>query len=421
MDLVIEGKFYIDGELKETSVGIEDGKIVTIGRLVRGEDERIDLGGKLILPGFVDPHVHFREPGLTQKEDFASGTLSALFGGVTGIVDMPDTKPPSCDYRTLMEKKSQIRGRAYVDYGLFAALTPDADIEKMAPVAAGFKLFMGSTTGNILMNDDDEISYLMGDIARSGKVLSVHAEDDSMIGRSTENDNWDHLKNRPLEAEHNAVRRLSRYKGMRINICHVTDAGTAEMARSCGFTTEVTMHHMLFAAEDVSGTEYKVNPPIRDRRTRDALVKAVLEGKVHMFGSDHAPHTQAEKMQDYPSAPGGMIGVETTVPMLVDWAAKGRFPLDLLVRMGSENPAKLFGFNKGRIAVGYDADFAAFDIHSPVRISADDLHSKAGHTAYEGMDAVFPDTVILRGSIQIQDGQYCGEQSGVDYVEHARD
>ncbi len=421
MDLVIEGKFFIDGEIKETSVGIEEGKIVTIGRLVRGGDERIDLRGRLILPGFVDPHVHFREPGLTQKEDFATGTMSALFGGVTGIIDMPNTKPPSSDYRTLMEKKALVRGKAYVDYGLFAALTPDAEIEKMAPAAAGFKLFMGSTTGNILMNDDDEISYLMGDIARSGKVLSVHAEDDSMILRDTEQDNWDHLKNRPLEAEHNAVRRLSRYKGMRINICHVTDAGTAEMARSCGFTTEVTMHHMLFAAEDVNGTEYKVNPPIRERRTRDALCRAVLEGKVHMFGSDHAPHTQAEKMQDYQTAPGGMVGVETTVPMLVDWMAKGRFPLDLLVRMGSENPARLFGFNKGRIAVGYDADFAAFDIHSPVKISADDLHSKAGHTAYEGMEAVFPDTVILRGSIQIQDGQYCGERSGVDYVEHAGD
>lgn len=421
MDLVIEGKFYIDGEIKETSVGIEDGKIVTIGKLVRGGDERIDLGGRLILPGFVDPHVHFREPGLTQKEDFASGTLSALYGGVTGIVDMPNTKPPSVDNRSLMEKKSQVRGRAYVDYGLFAALTPDAEIEKMAPIAAGFKLFMGSTTGNILMNDDEEISYLMGDIARSGKVLSVHAEDDSMILKDPEQDTWDHLRNRPLEAEHNAVRRLSRYKGMRINICHVTDARTAEMAAACGFTTEVTMHHMMFAAEDVHGTEYKVNPPIRDMRTRDALCRAVLDGKIHMIGTDHAPHTQADKAQDYQSAPGGMVGVETTVPMLVDWTVKGRFPLDLLVRMGSRNPAKLFGFNKGRIAVGYDADFAAFDIHSPRKISADDLHSKAGHTAYEGMDAVFPDTVILRGGIQIQDGEYCGEQSGVDYVEHARD
>ena len=421
MDLVIEGRFWIDGELKETSVGIEDGKIATIGKLVRGGDERIDLGGKVILPGFVDPHVHFREPGLTQKEDFATGTMSALFGGVTGIIDMSNTKPPTVDVTTFMDKKREVRNKAFVDYGLFAALTPDANIGLLAPHAAAFKLFMGSTTGNILMNDDEEIAYLMDDIRASGKVLSVHAEDNDMILRDTENDNWDHLKNRPVEAELNAVRRLSRYKGMKINICHVTDARTAELAATSGFTTEVTMHHMMFAAEDVSGTEYKVNPPIREAATRDALVRAVMAGKISMFGSDHAPHTQAEKMQDYQTAPGGMVGVETTVPMLVDWMAKGRFPLDLLVRMGSENPARLFGFNKGRIAVGYDADFVAFDIHSPVRISADDLHSKAGHTAYEGMEAVFPDTVILRGSIQIQDGQYCGERSGVDYVEHAGD
>lgn len=418
MDLVIEGRFWIDGELKETSVGIEDGKIATIGKLVRGGDERLDLGGKVILPGFVDPHVHFREPGLTQKEDFATGTMSALFGGVTGIIDMPNTKPPTVDVNTFMDKKREVRNKAFVDYGLFAALTPDANIELLAPHVAAFKLFMGSTTGNILMNDDDEIAYLMDDIRRSGKVLSVHAEDNDLILRGTENDNWDHLRNRPAEAELNAVRRLSRYKGMKINICHVTDARTADLAAASGFTTEVTMHHMMFAAEDVSGTEYKVNPPIRDAATRDALVKAVMAGKISMFGSDHAPHTQAEKMQDYSSAPGGMIGVETTVPMLMEMFRRGRFPLDMLVRMGSETPAARFGMNKGRIAVGYDADFSVFDMHSTTRISADDLHSKAGHTAYEGMEAIFPDTVIVRGNIQIQDGEYCGEPVGVDYVEH---
>lgn len=419
MDLVIEGKFFINGELKQTAVGIEDGKIVTIGNIVRGGDERIDMGGRLILPGFVDPHVHFREPGLTQKEDFASGTMSALFGGVTCVLDMPNTKPPSVDVRSVMEKKAQIRGRANVDYGLFAALTPEARVDQMAEHVAGFKLFMGSTTGNILMNDDDEISFLMGDVARSGKVLSVHAEDDSMIGKDVENDNWDHLRNRPLEAEHNAVRRLSRYKGIKVNICHVTDSATAELAASCGFTTEVTLHHMLFAADQVHGTEYKVNPPIRDRITRDRLCTAVLGGKVSMFGSDHAPHTQTEKMQDYSSAPGGMTGVETTVPILMNWFMKGRFPLDLLVKMGSETPASTFGMNKGRIAVGYDADFAIFDMHSPRTVHADDLHSKAGHTAYDGMEAIFPDTVLVRGNIQIQDGEYCGEPVGADYIEHA--
>lgn len=419
MDLVIEGRFYIDGELKQTAVGIEDGKIATIGRIVRGGDARMDLGNRLILPGFIDPHVHFREPGMTQKEDFRTGTMSALFGGVTCVLDMPNTKPPTVDLRTLMEKKSMIRRRANVDYGLFVALTPDADVTGMAPHVAGFKLFMGSTTGNILMNDDDEISYLMKDIAGTGKVLSVHAEDDGMIERSVEHDNMDHLRNRPVEAERNAVRRLSRYKGMKVNICHATDSMAAEMASSCGFTTEVTLHHMLFAADSVHGTEYKVNPPIRDPVTRDGLCRTVLNGGITMFGSDHAPHTQMEKSEEYCVAPGGMVGVETTIPILMDWFRKGRFPLGLLVGMGSENPARVFGMDKGRIEVGRDADFSVFDIHSSRIISADDLHSKAGHTAYDGMEAVFPETVIVRGNIQIQDGEYCGEPLGEDYVEHA--
>ena len=417
MDLVIEGRFWIDGEIKDTAVGIEDGRIVTVGNIVRGGDERIDFGHRLILPGFMDPHVHFREPGLTAKEDFRSGTMSALFGGVTCVLDMPNTKPPSVDVSTLADKKSSIRSKAQVDYGLFAALTPGAKIARLAPHVAGFKLFMGSTTGNILMNDDEEISYLMGDIAASGKVMSVHAEDDGMISRETEHDVWDHLRNRPAEAERNAVRRLSRYKGMRINICHCTDPVSVKAASDAGFTTEVTLHHMLFAAEDVSGTAYKVNPPIRDRATRDALVKRVISGGITMLGSDHAPHTQQDKSQDFDAAPGGMTGVETTVPILMEKMMRGRFPLDLLVRMGAENPARVFSANKGRIAVGYDADFAVFDTRNVTQVDADVLHSKAGQTPYQGMDAIFPDAVLVRGNLQIVDGEYCGEALGADIVD----
>ena len=238
-----------------------------------------------------------------------------------------------------------------------------------------------------------------------------------MISRETEHDVWDHLRNRPAEAERNAVRRLSRYKGMRINICHCTDPVSAKAASDAGFTTEVTLHHMLFAAEDVSGTAYKVNPPIRDRATRDALVKRVMSGGITMLGSDHAPHTQQDKSQDFDAAPGGMTGVETTVPILMEKMMRGRFPLDLLVRMGAENPARVFSANKGRIAVGYDADFAVFDTRNVTQVDADMLHSKAGQTPYQGMGAIFPDAVLVRGNLQIVDGEYCGEALGADIVD----
>ena len=414
MDLVIEGRFFINGELKDTAVGIEDGKIVTVGNIVRGGDERIVMKNKIITPGFMDPHVHFREPGMTQKEDFRSGTTSALFGGVTCILDMPNTKPPSTDPRSLKDKKMTICSKAMVDYGLFAALTPDCNTNLLAPMVAGFKLFMGSTTGNILMNDDDDIYRVMCDVARTGKVTSVHAEDDSMIIRGNEENNWDHLKDRPLEAEHNAIRRLGRYKGMKINICHVTDAQSLELASSFGFTTEVTPHHLFFCAEDQTNAFTKVNPPLRNRAVRDALYKAFMEGKATMFGTDHAPHTIIEKSQDYASAPGGIPGVETNVPMFMSMVKHNMFPLSQLVKMGAEMPASTFSVPKGKIAVGYDADLVAFDMYKEVPINPDRLHSKAGYTPYEGRNAIFPDTVIIRGEVQVTDGEFCGSSIGKD-------
>ncbi len=414
MDLVIEGRFFINGELKDTAVGIEDGKIVTVGNIVRGGDERIVMKNKIITPGFMDPHVHFREPGMTQKEDFRSGTTSALFGGVTCVLDMPNTKPPATDPRSLKDKKMTIRSKAMVDYGLFAALTPDCNTNLLAPMVVGFKLFMGSTTGNILMNDDEDIYRVMCDVARTGKVTSVHAEDDSMIIRGNEENNWDHLKDRPLEAEHNAIRRLGRYKGMKINICHVTDAQSLELASSFGFTTEVTPHHLFFCAEDQTNAFTKVNPPLRNRAVRDALYKAFMEGKATMFGTDHAPHTIIEKSQDYASAPGGIPGVETNVPMFMSMVKHNMFPLSQLVKMGAEMPASTFSVPKGKIAVGYDADLVAFDMYKEVPINPDRLHSKAGYTPYEGRNAIFPDTVIIRGEVQVTDGEFCGSSIGKD-------
>lgn len=414
MDLVIEGRFFINGELKDTAVGIEDGKIVTVGNLVRGGDERIVMKNKIILPGFMDPHVHFREPGMTQKEDFRSGTTSALFGGVTCILDMPNTKPPSTDPRSLKDKKMTIRSKAYVDYGLFAALTPDCNTNLLAPMVPGFKLFMGSTTGNILMNDDEDIYRVMCDVARTGKVTSVHAEDDSMIIRGREENNWDHLKDRPLEAEHNAIRRLGRYKGMKINICHVTDAQSLELAASYGFTTEVTPHHLFFCAEDYNDAFTKVNPPLRNRAVRDSLFKAFMEGKATMFGTDHAPHTIIEKSQDYDSAPGGIPGVETNIPMFMAMVKQNMFPIGQLVKMGAEMPAVTFSVPKGKIAVGYDADLVAFDMRNMTKINPDKLHSKVSYSPYEGRDAVFPDTVIIRGEVQVTDGEFCGSNIGRD-------
>ena len=416
IEKVITGRAFVDGELRYTEIGISDGRIVTVGRLVSGGDERIDMGSsRIILPGFTDPHVHLRDPGMTAKEDFSTGTLSAVHAGVTCVLDMPNTKPPVTDMTTLMDKKAAIRGRSHVDYGLFAAVTPNINAKMLAPLVPGFKLFMGSTTGNILLNDDEELVPAVTNALSTGKRVSVHAEDDSLISKETENCTRDHLRNRPAKAEWNAISRLaSHFKGQRINICHLTTSEGLDMARAAGFTTEVTLHHMMFDVDRCPGAEYKVNPPIRDIAARDALFRRFTAGDIGMIGTDHAPHTVEDKAQEFDAAPGGIPGVETTMPIIMNMVRKDIIPLDLAVRMGAQNPGEAFGLRKGRIAPGYDADFAIFDMRESRRIEVSSLHSKCGHSPYGGMEAVFPDTVIIRGEVQVQDGEFCGERKGVD-------
>jgi dihydroorotase len=302
-----------------------------------------------------------------------------------------------------------------VDYGLFAAVTPETNAAMIAKYVPGFKLFMGSTTGNILLNDDEELVPAVADALATGKRVSVHAEDDSMILKESERCTRDHLRNRPAEAEHNAIRRLARnFKGRNINICHITTPEGLDLARAAGFTTEVTMHHMMFEVDRYSDQFYKVNPPIRDISTRDALYKRFLAGDITMFGTDHAPHTISEKSQEFDSAPGGMPGVETTMPMVMNMVRKGTIPLSQAVRMGANAPGKAFSLPKGDIEVGMDADLAIFDMRKVSTIDVKSLHSKCGHTQYGGREAIFPDTVFIRGEIQVEGGEFCGERRGVD-------
>ena len=416
VDTVLMGRAFFEGELRYTEIGIEDGKIAAIGSYVPGGEERVELGTSMtVLPGFVDPHVHLRDPGMTQKEDFSTGTLAAVHAGVTTVLDMPNTKPAVYNLDTLMDKKSHVKGRSYVDYGLFAAITPETNAAMIARYVPGFKLFMGSTTGNILLNDDEELVPAVSEALSTGKRVSVHAEDDSMILKEPERCTRDHLRNRPAEAEHNAIRRLAKhFKGRNINICHITTPEGLDLAKAAGFTTEVTMHHLMFEVDRFSDAFYKVNPPIRDIATRDALYKRFLNGEMTMFGTDHAPHTLSEKSQEFDAAPGGMPGVETTMPIVMNMVRKGIIPMSQAVTMGAIAPGRAFSLPKGELKVGMDADLAIFDMRKSTAIDVKRLHSKCGHSQYGGLEAVFPDTVFIRGEIQVEDGEFCGERRGVD-------
>lgn len=415
-DMVIKGRAYIEGVLRYAEVGIEDGRIVAVGSMVGKGEENVELGtSQVLLPSFMDPHVHFRDPGMISKEDFSTGTMAALHAGVTCVLDMPNTKPPVTSVDTVLEKKSAVRGKAYVDYGLFAAVTPNINAGLIAPLVPGFKLFMGSTTGNILLNDDEEMIPAVRDVLATGKRMSVHAEDDSMMAHDVEYATRDHLRNRPAEAEWNATRRLAEnFPGARINICHVSSAPTLDIAKAAGFTTEVTLHHMMFDVDRNPSAYYKTNPPVRDKQSKDALYERFLDGGFTMFGTDHAPHTIEDKEQEFDAAPGGIPGVETTMPIVMNMVRNGTIPLSQAMSMGSENPNAAFGVRKGRIATGYDADLCIFDLRMSRTIELSRLHSRCGHSPYVGWEAVFPDTVLIRGEVQVKDGEFCGERLGED-------
>ena len=416
LDLVLCGRAFVDGDLRYTEVGISDGRIVTQGPMVRGGDRRVELGtSDVMLPGFIDPHVHLRDPGMTSKEDFGTGTLAAVHAGVTCVYDMPNTVPPVTDVRTFNEKKAAVGRKAVTDYGLFAAVTAGVNARMLAPLVVGFKLFMGSTTGNILLDDDEEMVPAVRDVLATGRCMSVHAEDDHLIARGDEGCCRDHLRNRPAQAEWTAISRLaSNFRGSRINICHLTTPEGLDMARAAGFSTEVTMHHMTFDVDRFPGAEYKVNPPLRDAGTRDALRSRFLAGDFDMIGTDHAPHTAEEKDRPFQEAPSGIPGVETTMPLVMEAVRRGDLPLSEAVRMGAYNAGRLFDVQKGRIAPGYDADISVFDLRRTSPIEVRRLHSRCGHSPYGGMRAVFPRCVLVRGSLQVMDGEFCGEPIGRD-------
>lgn len=198
IETVIGGRVFANGELGYKDIGISDGKIVLVKKSIGGIHKRISFGpNKIILPGFVDPHVHFRDPGMTNKEDFSTGSLSAIYAGVTCVLDMPNTKPPIVNLSSLYEKKTHIRGRSYTDYGLIAAITPNCDINALSRMVPGFKLFMGSTTNSISFDSDTEMLRSIKNVLSTNKRISVHAEYNALISHNNEHCTRDHLNNRP--------------------------------------------------------------------------------------------------------------------------------------------------------------------------------------------------------------------------------
>jgi dihydroorotase len=417
MDLVIGGRAYLKGKLQPVDIGIDDGQIVEVRRHIRSGERRIDYGDSVILPAAVDVHTHMRDPGLTKKEDFASGTMAAACGGVTCVFDMPNTKPPTVRRDDLLEKKTTCRKKAWVDYGLYGGCTPDSNLFRIALEVVGFKVFMGSTTGNLLLTEDRDIARVLDTAKKMGKVVSVHAEDESLLRKVEEDTLRDHDEARPVEAELSAVSRLARLAGgTKVNVCHATCGRVVEAAKAAGFTVEATTHHMLLDRSMKGGAYLKVNPPLRSRQETAGLLAAFAAGRVDMLATDHAPHTIEEKEEDFAQSPSGIPGVETSIPMMMALVKREVVPLPVLIRASSERPSELFGLNKGKIEPGRDADLNVFDMRAQSVVNTRRLHSKCGWTPYEGREAIFPKATFLRGTPLTEDGSIVGERMGRDVV-----
>ena len=412
-----------------TTVAVRDQRIAALGVPERTEARTVlDLTGLHVLPGVIDSQVHFREPGLEHKEDLESGTRGAVLGGVTTIFEMPNTSPNTDSPEALGDKLVRARGRAWCDHAFFLGATAE-NADQLGgwedlPGCAGVKVFMGSSTGSLLVSDDEVLARVL---ASGRRRVAIHAEDENRLVARRERaeaaaDVSAHPQWRDVGTAVAATRRvlrLAREAGRRIHVLHITTADELPLlaaARDVA-TVEVTPQHLTLAAPDCYeglGTFAQMNPPIRDAHHRAALWGAVTDGLVDVIGSDHAPHTREEKSKPYPSSPSGMPGVQTLVPVMLAHVHVGRLSLARFVDLTSAGPARIYNITgKGRIARGYDADFTIVDLKAERTIDNAWIASKSGWTPFHGMPVTgWPIMTVIRGRIVMRDGTTVDQAAG---------
>lgn len=415
--LVLEGRVFYRGRLERMALGIEDGRIVRAARTLRG-DERRDYGDRLILPGGVDLHVHLRDPGNTHKEDFFTGTAAAAVGGVTTVLDMPNTVPPVATRDAYEAKMRLARGKANVDFGLYALIRSASDVKRFVDLAPAGKLYMAESGGANAQTEPEAWRQIVTACAETGFRLAVHAEDPREFSDPRGEDLRGHGRARPPSAEGSAVRVLAKAAERcgsppKIHVTHLTSAAGLGAIAGTGFSADATPHHILLHDGEALGTRGKVNPPLRARGERDAMWAAVSDGRVDAVASDHAPHTIEEKDVAFPDAPGGVPGVETMLPLLLRSVKAGDLPLERLVDLTARRPADIAGLETGVLEVGRPATLIVVDPRLTGRIRAGDLHSRCGWSPFDGAEAVFPQAVYLRGTLAVEDRQLVLERAGV--------
>ncbi len=443
VDLIVENGTVVTADATAAmDLAMHDGRFVAMaprGELGMAAAERFEATGLYVLPGVIDGHVHFREPGLMHKEDWRTGSTAAAFGGVTTVLEMPNTIPPTDSATRVGEKRLLAEASSLVDFGLFGLITP-GNIAAIAPMAAagvvGFKCYLGPTVGDLAAPDDGQLLDAMRAVAATGLRIGFHAESDQIVqhgiramkaaGRT---DPLAHLESRPAVAEVDAIQRVGPFAaetGARIHIFHLSsrqglDAVEEWRAKGVDITCEATPHHVFLVAEAMArlGGRMRINPPVRlgAEGHAAALLAGLTDGRITSIATDHSPHTAAEKSSDdIWRVASGFPGVETSVAMFLTRAVNaGRMTLQQFARATSEGPARTWGLwpQKGAIAIGSDADLTIIDLDQIGVIRDAALHSKDPVTPYDGLPTRgAPVATIVRGRLVAQDGRVASSRQG---------
>jgi len=400
-DLVICGGELVTDERREmTDIAVRGGRIAALGDLRRARTQAtLDAKGLSLLPGAIDSQVHFREPGAPQKEDLESGSLAAVMGGITAVFEMPNTKPPTTNADALADKLRRAAGRMHCDYAFYVGA--DATNAKVlgtlewAAGVCGVKVFMGSSTGSLLVATDAQLEEVLRATKRRA---AFHAEDEARLVARRDHrragDVLSHVIWRDAESAAKATRRLVRMARRCRHPAHVLHVSTAEEMDLLAdgkplISVETTPQHLTLAAPDAYerwGSLAQMNPPIRDRSHQEALWRGVQKGVVDVIGSDHAPHSRDEKSAAYPDSPSGMPGVQTLLPVMLTHVAAGRLSLERLVALTSANVVRLFGLRgKGLLQPGWQADVTFVDTRARYELTESWLKSRCGWSPFVGM------------------------------------
>ncbi|MGA0608140.1 dihydroorotase [Phenylobacterium sp. VNQ135] len=428
-DLIVRGGEVVNHAGRGAAdVGVRGGKVVAIGDLSQASaGETFDASGLTVMPGVIDTQVHFREPGLEWKEDLETGSRAAVLGGVVAVFEMPNTEPTTTDPAALEDKLARAADRMHCDHAFYVGGTHEnarflGELERL-PGCCGIKVFMGASTGTLLVQDDEGIEMVLRHIHRRA---AFHSEDEYRLADRrplARTGDWtSHYEVRDAQSAIQSTERLVRLAkqlGKRIHVLHVTTREEIEyLAQHKDVASvEVTPQHLTLAGpeayERLKGYA-QMNPPIRGPEHREGLWAGIASGVADVIGSDHAPHTKEEKARPYPASPSGMPGVQTLLPVMLTHVAEGRLSLERLVDLTSHGANRVFGLaDKGRLAVGYDADLTIVDLNARKTIRHEDMATRVGWTPFDGFEARgWPMATIIRGRVVMRDGEIVAPSLG---------